>query len=102
MSTATPPQSRAFGADDMNRGRIRITEFDFDFTRVPLRRPLGFKGAAIGEKWVSRVSFTGSSGCRATAYGGYAVLWSDDRVFLAHSECGANALMASVTEFGIQ
>lgn len=102
MSTVTPPQPRAPAADDVKSGRIRITEFDFDLARVPLRRPLGFKGAAISEKWVSRISFTGSGGCRATAYGGYAVLWSDDRVFLSHSECGANALMAAVTEFGIQ
>lgn len=81
---------------------IKITDFEFDLSREPLRRPLGFKGAEYSEKWVCRVSFTGSRGLKATAHGGYAILWSDDRAFLAHSECGGNALMASVTEYGIQ
>lgn len=67
-----------------------------------LRRPIGFKGASISEKWDCRVSFTGATGCRGTAHGGYVPLWADARVFLAHSECGANALMAAVTEFGLQ
>ena len=100
MPQNTPSPRTA--AEDAEPSRIKITEFGFDFSRAPLRRPLGFKGAEFTEKWVCRVSFSGGGGCHATAHGGYSVLWSDDRVFLAHSECGGNALMAAVTEFGIQ
>ena len=98
----SPPSLPRPSADDAEPDRIKITDFDFDLSQARLRRPLGFKGAEFTEKWVCRVSFTGGNGCHATAHGGYAVLWSDDRVFLAHSECGGNALMAAVTEFGIQ
>jgi L-alanine-DL-glutamate epimerase-like enolase superfamily enzyme len=80
----------------------KITDFEFDLSREPLRKPLGFKGAEFNEKWICRVTLTGSRGFQATAHGGYSILWSDARVFLSHSECGGNALMAAVTEFGIQ
>ncbi len=79
-----------------------IAEVAFDVSREPLRKPIGFKGAEFREKWVSRVTLTGASGARATAYGGLAVLWSDERVFLGHTETGANLLMAGVTEFAAQ
>lgn len=82
--------------------RLKITDFAFDLTREPLKKPLGFKGAEFSEKWGCRVSFTGSAGYEGTAYGGYSILWADDRVFLGHTECGGNALMAAVTEYGIQ
>ena len=97
-----PPATRPRPDADADSGLIRISDFAFDLSRARLRRPLGFKGAEFTEKWIARVSLTGSAGASGAARGGYAVLWSDDRVFRAHSECGGNTLMAAVTEFGIQ
>lgn len=74
----------------------------FDIGRELMRKPIGFKGAQFQEKWISRVTFIGESGARSTAYGGLAPLWADERVFLNHTEVGANLVMASITEFALQ
>jgi hypothetical protein len=83
-------------------GPTRITGVAFDVTREPLRKPLGFKGAQFTEKWVSRVTLTAASGARATAFGGLAPLWADERVFLGHTETGANVMLAAITEAALQ
>ncbi|MGH8018273.1 MAG: hypothetical protein ACREIA_08280 [Opitutaceae bacterium] len=81
---------------------LRISDYKFDFVREPFRKPLGFKGSQFTEKWVAEVTLGGSNGAQATAYGGFSVLWADDRVFRNRSESGANAVMASVAEYGLQ
>jgi len=91
-STRTPPRPPI----------LRITAASLDFVREPLAKPLGFKGSAFTEKWVCRVALTSESGASAVSHGGLAVLWSDARVFLSHSETGANVLMAAVVEFALQ
>lgn len=87
---------------DLRRGWLKITDFEFDIVREPMRKPLGFKGAQISELWICRVTLSGGGGSQGAADGGFSVLWADDRVFLAHSEVGGNALMASVAEYGLQ
>lgn len=79
-----------------------ISKVVFDISREPFRKPIGFKGAEFREKWVTRVTLTGASGASATAWGGLAPLWADERVFLGHTEAGANVLMASIAEFALQ
>lgn len=79
-----------------------VAGVEFDISREPLRKPIGFKGAEFREKWISRITLHGATGAKATAFGGLAVLWADERVFLSHTETGANLIMASVTEFAVQ
>lgn len=97
-----PPKARAVSPPPVSLDTTTIAELAFDVSREPLRKPIGFKGAEFREKWVNRVTLTGATGASATAYGGLAVLWSDERVFLGHTETGANLLMASITEFAAQ
>lgn len=84
-----------------DRGAIRIAAVDSNFEREPLRRPFGFKGGYMSEIWQTAAAITGASGLRRIGLGTQNVLWSDARVFAAHSESGGNALMYAVTERGL-
>lgn len=77
---------------------LRIADTDSTFEREPLRRPFGFKGGYMSEIWQVPVLAVSASGTRRVGLGTQNVLWSDARVFAAHSESGGNALMYAVTE----
>ncbi len=77
---------------------MRLTEVDLQLVREPFVRPFGFKGSSFHEKWCPVVRIVDESGAEAIGVGGLTPLWSDARVFLAHTEIGANALQLSVLE----
>ena len=81
---------------------ITIADTNLDITRVPLARPFGFKGGYFTEKWVCRSTLTSEAGNSVTGIGGMAILWSDPRVFRAHSEVGGNLLMGAMLEEALQ
>jgi len=77
---------------------MRIRQADLELRREPFARPFGFKGSAFHEKWCPVVRLVGDVGREAIGVGGLAVLWSDGRVFRAHTETGGNALQLTVLE----
>ncbi len=77
---------------------IIVQDSLLDVSREPLIHPFGFKGGCFTEKWLTHVTLTGASGCRASSLGSIAVLWADANVFLAHTETGGNLLMAAMLE----
>ncbi len=88
-------------AVSLSRGtttRIKIKTTDSNFEREPLIRPFGFKGGYMTESWQTAALMESESGARAIGLSTQSVLWSDARVFAAHSESGGNALMFALTE----
>ncbi len=77
---------------------MRVVSYHLDVTREALTRPFSFKGGAFTEKWLAQLTLEADSGACATGLGGFSVLWSDARVFLAHSEVGGNILMCALVE----
>ena len=81
---------------------MKIAGVDLDLQREPFARPFAFKGSAFHEKWNLIVRLDDEAGTRAYGLGGLAVLWSDARVFAAHTESGGNALMTATLERALQ
>jgi L-alanine-DL-glutamate epimerase-like enolase superfamily enzyme len=81
---------------------ITISAVDANFEREPLIRPFGFKGGYMTEIWQAAARLESSSGRHGIGLGTQNVLWSDARVFAAHSESGGNALMYAMTERALQ
>src|SRR2546423_1543024 len=81
--------------------RIRIKNVDSNFEREPLT-PYHFKGSAITEGWQTAVWLEAESGIHKIGLGGQGVLWSDAKVFAAHSESGGNALMYAMSERALE
>ncbi|HWL54151.1 MAG TPA: enolase C-terminal domain-like protein [Chthoniobacteraceae bacterium] len=77
---------------------MKIETTRLDLARQPMKKAFGFKGAAYHEKWIASVTLTTPEGQSATGHGGLAVLWSDERVFLNHTETGGNIMMLAVLE----
>ena len=77
---------------------MHIATANLEIQREPFIRPFAFKGSAFHEKWNLVVRLQDDKGRTAFGVGGLAVLWSDARVFAAHSEVGGNALMVAVLE----
>lgn len=82
--------------------KIVIDGVDSDFERDPLIRPFGFAGGFLTEIWQSASLLRSSSGIHKIGLCTQSVLWSDGKVFAAHSESGGNALMYAVTERAMQ
>jgi len=80
---------------------IRIKNVDSDFEREPLF-PYRFKGSAITECWQTAAYLEGESGLSTIGLGTQGILWSDSKVFAAHSENGGNALMYAMSERALQ
>ena len=95
MSGPSPPET---GQGRPGQRSLRIADIDSDFEREPLRRPFGFKGGYMSEIWQTAALAVGPTGMRRIGLGTQNVLWSDARVFAAHSESGGNALMYAITE----
>jgi L-alanine-DL-glutamate epimerase-like enolase superfamily enzyme len=89
MTTATP---RPFEVKNVNA----------TFEREPLARPFGFKGGAITQVWQPVVQLESGGGHKKVGLGTQSVLWSDAKVFAAHTENGGNALMFAMTEHALQ
>ncbi|MFP4367360.1 MAG: enolase C-terminal domain-like protein [Bacteroidales bacterium] len=81
---------------------INIESVDSDFEREPLIRPFGFAGGFMTEIWQSASYLKSSSGIHKIGLCTQNVLWSDGKVFAAHSESGGNALMYALTERAMQ
>ncbi|WP_425423197.1 hypothetical protein [Spirosoma spitsbergense] len=80
---------------------IRIENVNANFEREPLN-PYRFKGSAITDSWQTVARLDSASGRHAVGLGTQGVLWSDSRVFAAHSESAGNALMYAMSERALQ
>ena len=80
---------------------MRVSAIDLELRREPFARPFAFKGSAFHEKWCPVVRLADDAGHAALGVGGLAVLWSDARVFHAHTETGGNALQLGVLEHAL-
>ena len=80
---------------------IRIKNVDSNFEREPLF-PYHFKGSAITQCWQTAAWLEGESGFSTIGLGTQGILWSDSKVFAAHSENGGNALMYAMSERALQ
>jgi len=67
------------------------------FEREPLAAPFRFKAGSLTELWQTVVRLESGSGTEAVGLGVQSVLWSDARVFAAHTETEANNLMFRTT-----
>jgi L-alanine-DL-glutamate epimerase-like enolase superfamily enzyme len=81
---------------------IQVKEVNANFEREALIRPFGFKGGYMTEIWQSACYLESGSGLHQIGLCTQNVLWSDARVFAAHTESGANALMYVLTEKALQ
>jgi len=81
---------------------ITISRVDSNFEREPLVRPFGFKGGYMTEIWQTAALLTSEAGQRGLGLCTQNVLWSDARVFAAHSESDGNALMYAMTAHALQ
>jgi L-alanine-DL-glutamate epimerase-like enolase superfamily enzyme len=80
---------------------IRIRQVDSNFEREPLI-PYRFKGSAISESWQTVSYLESDSGISKIGLATQGTLWSDSKVFFAHSTNGGNALMYAMTERALQ
>src|SRR5215217_6498641 len=81
--------------------RIAVKNVDSNFEREPLT-PYRFKGSAITEAWQIAARIETESGNSAIGLGTQNILWSDSKVFAAHSQSGGNALMYTMTERALE
>jgi L-alanine-DL-glutamate epimerase-like enolase superfamily enzyme len=81
--------------------KIRIKNVNANFEREPLN-PYRFKGSAITDSWQAIAQLESDSGIRKIGLGTQGVLWSDSKVFAAHSESAGNALMYAMSEHALQ
>lgn len=79
-----------------------VVKTDLALRREPFARPFGFKGSAFHEKWCPIARLVDEAGRDAVGVGGLTPLWSDARVFQAHTEVGGNTLQLAVTEKALQ
>jgi L-alanine-DL-glutamate epimerase-like enolase superfamily enzyme len=80
---------------------IRIKNVSSNFEREPLN-PYRFKGSAITESWQTLAWLQADSGVHKIGQATQGVLWSDSKVFAAHSETAGNALMYAMSEYALQ
>lgn len=81
--------------------KISIKNVDSNFEREPLT-PYRFKGSVITEGWQVAAWLESDSGIHKIGLGGQGTLWSDSKVFAAHSTNGGNALMYAMSERALQ
>ena len=81
--------------------QIRIRNVDSNFEREPLT-PYRFKGSVVTEGWQVAAWMESDSGMHKVGLGGQGTLWSDSKVFAAHSPNGGNALMYAMSERALQ
>ena len=81
--------------------KITIRNVSSNFEREPLN-PYRFKGSAITDSWQAIAMMESDTGIRKVGLGTQGVLWSDSKVFAAHSESAGNALMYAMSEHALQ
>ncbi len=81
---------------------IKIQRVSSDFEREPLATPYGFKGGYMTNVWQVMAMMEDEQGISKIGLGTQNTLWSDARVFAAHSENGGNAIMYALTERALQ
>lgn len=81
--------------------KITIRKVDSNFEREPLF-PYHFKGSFVNEGWQVASWLESESGIHKTGLGCQGTLWSDARVFAAHSTEAGNALMYAMTDRALQ
>ncbi len=81
---------------------IHVSRVDSNFEREPLKRPFGFKGSSITKVWQTISYLESKNGNHGIGLGTQSVLWSDSKVFAAHTENGGNALMYAMCERALQ
>lgn len=95
LSSAQPPSA-------MNpEKKILVRNVDSNFEREPLT-PYRFKGSVVTEGWQVAAWMESDSGIHKIGLGGQGTLWSDSKVFAAHSTNGGNALMYAMSERALQ
>jgi len=105
LGLLSPP---LFGAGAASRDRTRamkgvtIAAVDSNFEREALIRPFGFKGGYMSEIWQTVAMMQSTTGAEKVGLCTQNVLWSDARVFAAHSEAAGNALMYNISERALQ
>jgi len=80
---------------------IKIKRVDANFEREPLN-PYRFKGSAITDSWQTAALLESESDIKKVGIATQGVLWSDSKVFAAHSESAGNALMYAMSEQAVQ
>lgn len=81
---------------------IKIKNALSNFEREPLKRPFGFKGNYMSEKWQTAVLLETESGVREVGLGSPSVLWADVSVFTAWSEAAGNSLLYAILDYAVQ
>lgn len=97
FSTHTKPS----GSKLKSSAKIKIKNVDSNFEREPLM-PYRFKGSVVTEGWQTAAFLESESGIHKIGLGGQGTLWSDSKVFAAHSPNGGNALMYAMSERALQ
>ncbi len=102
LSAAATPLSGLNCTPTKPPSMIKISKVDSNFEREPLIKPYRFKGSGISEVWQSIAYIESDTGKSGIGLGTQGVLWSDSKVFFAHSENGGNALMYAMSERALQ
>lgn len=82
--------------------QITIAEVASAVEREPLKSSFGFKGGYLSELWQIASCLKSDSGYHSIGLGTQSVLWSDARIFAAHSEPEGNQLMYTLTRRALQ
>ena len=82
--------------------KITIAKTSCQFEREPMVRPFGFKGGYLTEEWIVSAYVRSTSGLHGIGLGTQSSLRSDAKVFAENSECGGNAIMFAMTQYGLK
>ncbi|WP_206610052.1 mandelate racemase/muconate lactonizing enzyme family protein [Maribellus luteus] len=83
-------------------GKIYIADTASAVEKEPLLQPFGFKGGYLSELWQTAARLSGSGNNKVVGLGTQSVLWSDQKVFLNHSETEGNAMMYAITQRALE
>jgi len=84
------------------RKTITITGVDSIAEKEPLIRPFGFKGGYMNSIWQTAAMLKSESGIRKIGLCTHNVLWSDAKVFAAHTEDEGNEIMYAITRRALE
>lgn len=93
--------TKAVEKSTLQEKKITVKNVDSNFEREPLN-PYRFKGSAITEAWQVASRLEEESGSATIGLATQNILWSDSKVFAAHSQSGGNALMYAMTERALE
>ncbi len=102
MTFSQPGKAQSSGYSMALNKPISIKTAVSNFEREPLKRPFGFKGNYMSEKWQTAVLLETESGHRGLGLCSPSVLWADASVFTSRSEGAGNALLYSILDYAVQ